>query len=178
MNKIFVSIAAAGILVAGAFVSSTIVGDQAVAQTTGLQVVEGADDERPDVPRPGDILDDVLADLVADGTLDQGDADAVKAAVEAKHEEVRAAVDAWREEHPGRFERGFKRGFALGGLLEDGVIDAAELAELPDDHPFNDPDGPAAEFLADGQLTEDELHQIGEQLRERWAGDRRFSTDA
>jgi hypothetical protein len=178
MNKIFVSIVAAGILVAGAFGASTIVGNQAVAQTTDLQTVGAADGERPDVPRPGDILDEVLADLVADGTLDQGDADAVRAAVEAKHEEVRAELDSWREEHPGRFERGFNRGFALGGLLEDGVIDATELAELPDDHPFNDPNGPAAEFLADGQLTADELHQIGEQRRERWAGDRSSSADA
>jgi hypothetical protein len=178
MNKIFVSIAAAGILVAGAFAASTIVDSSALAQTTEVPVVEVPADERPDIPKPGDILDEVLGDLVADGTLDQGDADAVKAALEAKHEEVRAQLEAWRDDHPGRLERGFKHGFALGGLLEDGVIDAAELAELPDDHPFNDPDGPAAKFLADGQLTEDELHQIGDQLRERWAGDRGASTDA
>ncbi len=178
MKKIFVSIAAAGVLVAGAFAASTIVDGPALAQIAEAPGAETAPDERPDFPKPGDIIDEVLTDLVADGTLDQGDADAVDAAFEARHEEVRGEVEAWREDNPGRFERGFKRGFAMGGLLEDGVIDATELAELPDDHPFNDPDGPAADFLADGQLTEDELQQIREQHHERRAGDRSASTDA
>ncbi len=72
--------------------------------------------------------------------------------------------EQWREENPGRFERGFRRGFRLGGLLEDGVIDAAEIAALPDDHPLKDPNGPAAEYLDDGQLTADELSQLREEL--------------
>ncbi|MGB5656327.1 MAG: hypothetical protein WBN35_06920 [Acidimicrobiia bacterium] len=178
MKKIFVSIAAAGVLVAGAFAASTIVDGPALAQATEAPAAEAPTDVRPDFPKPGEILDEVLGDLVADGTLEQGDADAVKAAVEARHAEARAGMEAWRQENPGRFERGFKRGFALGGLLEDGVIDATELADLPDDHPLNDPDGPAAEFLTDGRLTEDELKQLGEQLHERRAGDRVSSTDA
>jgi hypothetical protein len=178
MKKIFVSIAAAGVLVAGAFAASTIVNGPALAQTTEAPTAEVPADERPDFPKPGEILDEVLGDLVADGTLDQGDADAVKAALGARHEEVRAEMEAWRADNPGRFERGFKRGFAMGGLLEDGAIDAAELAELPNGHPLNDPDGPAAEYLTDGQLTEDELKQLGEQLHERRAGDRISSTDA
>ena len=178
MKTIFVSIAAAGVLVAGAFTASTMVDGAALAQTTETPSTEAPAEERPDFPKPGEILDEVLGDLVADGTLDQVDADAVKTALEARHEEVRAEIEAWREENPGRFERGFKRGFAMGGLLEDGVIDATELAELPDDHPLNDPDGPAAEFLSDGQLTEDELKQLGEQLRERRTADRSSSTDA
>lgn len=178
MNRIFVSIAAAGVLVAGAFIASSIVDGAALAQTTETPVAEAPAADRPDFPRPGDILDEVLGDLVADGTLDQGDADAVRSALEARHEEVHAEMEAWREENPGRFERGFRRGFAIGGLLEDGVIDAAELAELPDDHPLKDPDGPAAEFLTDGQLTEDELSQLRERLHERRAGDRSASTDA
>ena len=181
MKKIFVSIAAAGVLVAGAFAASTVVESQALAQTavtTAVETDEAEAADRPGFARPGDILDKVLGDLVAEGTLDQGEADAVKTALEAGHEEVRAEMEAWREANPGRFERGFKRGFAMGGLLEDGVIDAAELAELPDDHPLNDPDGPAAEFLTDGQLTEDELKQLGEQLHERRAGDRTSSTNA
>lgn len=173
MKKIFVSMAAAGVLVAGAFVASTIVDGQAIAQTIDEPAVE-----RPDIPNPGDILDEVLSDLVTDGTLDQGEADAVKDALETKHEEVRARIDEWREDNPGRFERGFKRGFAMGGVLEDGVIDASELAELPDDHPFRGPDGPAAKFLDDGELSEDELRQLGQQFRERHAPDRSVSTDA
>jgi len=178
MKRIFVSIAAAGVLVAGAFAASTIVNGPALAQTTETPTAAAPAADRPDFPRPGDILDEVLGDLVGDGTLDQGDADAVRTALEARHEEVRAEMEAWREENPGRFERGFRRGFAMGGLLEDGVIDTAELAELPDDHPSKDPDGPAAEFLIDGQLTEDELSHLGERLHEHRAGDRSPSTDA
>jgi len=173
MKKIFVSIAAAGVLVAGAFAASTIVDGQALAQTADEPAAE-----RPDIPKPGNILDEVLSDLVEDETLDQGQADAVKAALAARHEEVRAEIDEWRQDHPGRFERGFARGFAMSDLLEDGVIDAGELAELPDDHPLKDPDGPAAEFLDDGELSDDELRQLGEQRRERHIDDRSTSTNA
>lgn len=181
MKKIFVSIAAAGVLVAGAFAASTVVEGQALAQTTAPAAVESDEapgDARPDFPKPGDILEEVLGDLVAAGTLEQGEADAVQAALEARHEEVRSEIEAWREANPGQFERGFKRGISMGGLLEDGVIDADELAELPDDHPLKDADGPASEYLADGQLTEDELKQLGDQFRQRRSGDRGASTDA
>ena len=181
MKKIFVSITAAGVLVAGAFAASTIVGTPAEAQVAANAAIETDEVEvpaRPGSAGPGAILDEVLGDLVADGTLDQGEADAVKAALEAKHAEVRAEMEAWRDENPGRFERGFKRGFGMGGMLEDGVIDAAELAELPDDHPLKDADGPAAEYLADGQLTEAELKAMGEEFHQRRGGDRSASTDA
>jgi len=181
MKKIFVSIAAAGVLVAGAFAASTVVESPALAQTAVPTAVESDEVEaadRPDFAKPGEILDEVLGDLVTNGTLDQSESDAVKAALEARHEEVRAEMEAWREENPGRAERGSNRGFGMGGLLEDGVIDADELAELPDDHPLKDADGPAASYLADGQLTEDELKQMGEQFRQRRAGDRSASTDA
>lgn len=181
MKKIFVSIAAAGVLAAGAFAASTVVESPALAQvamTTATEADDVQTNGRPDFARPGEILDEVLGDLVTEGTLDQRQADAVKAALEAKHEEVRAEMEAWREANPGRFERGFKRGFAMGGLLEDGVIDANELAELPDDHPFKDADGPAADYLADGQLTEDELQQMGEQFHRHRVGDRSASTDS
>ncbi|MEA3511914.1 MAG: hypothetical protein U9R51_10810 [Actinomycetota bacterium] len=169
MKKIFVSIAAAGVLVAGAFAASTIVDGQATAQAIDEPAVE-----RPDIPKPGDILDEVLADLVADDTLAQGEAEAVKAALEARHEEVRAQLDEWRENNPGRAERDA----AMDGMLEDGVIDADELAQLPDDHPFNDPDGPAAEFLDDGELSADDLRELGDHRRAPHGGDRRPTRDA
>jgi hypothetical protein len=168
MKKIFVSIAAAGVLVAGAFAASTIVDGQAIAQTVDEPTVE-----RPDIPKPEEILDEVLADLVANDTLDQSEADAVRAALEAKHEEVRAQLDELRPEDPGRAERAA----AMDEMLEDGVLDADELAELPDDHPFNDPDGPAAEFLSDGELSADELQELGDR-RPRHGGDRRPPRDA
>ncbi|MCL1692837.1 MAG: hypothetical protein M3096_04060 [Actinomycetia bacterium] len=168
MKKIFVSIAAAGVLVAGAFAASMIVDGQAIAQTIDEPAVE-----RPDIPKPEDILDEVLADLVADDTLDQGQANAVKAALETRHEEARVQRDEWREDNPGRAERDP----AIAGMLEDGVIDEDELAELPDDHPFNDTNGPAAEFLDDGELSADELRELGGHRRPPHDADRRPPRD-
>ncbi|MFB3099394.1 MAG: hypothetical protein ACE1ZX_05090, partial [Acidimicrobiia bacterium] len=52
----------------------------------------------------------------------------------------------------------------------DGVIDAAEIAALPDDHPLKDPNGPAAEYLDDGQLTADEMSQLREELHAKKGG--------
>ena len=53
MKKIFVSIAAAGVLVAGALTASTIVNGPALAQTTEAPAAEAPADVRPDFPRPG-----------------------------------------------------------------------------------------------------------------------------
>jgi hypothetical protein len=43
---------------------------------------------------------------------------------------------------------------------------------------LKDPNGPAAEFLGDGEISKDELSQLGDQLHERRAADRSNSTDA
>ena len=58
-----------------------------------------------------------------------------------------------------------RAGWQIAEMLEDGVIDATELAELPEGHPLADPQGPAADYLDDGQLTEDELAELRSQLR-------------
>ncbi len=167
MRNALTAVIAPGVLVAGAFVATAIVGNQVSAQEAPS---EDSAVERPDHPGSGEVLDEVLSGLVDDGVIDQGQADAVAAALRAKGEELREQREQWREENPGRFERGFKRGFRLGGLLEDGVIDAAEIAALPDDHPLKDPNGPAAEYLDDGQLTADELSQLREELHAKKGG--------
>lgn len=174
MRKTLTALLAALVLVAGAFVATAIVGGAATAQED-----QSTDQERPDVPNRGEIVEDVLGDFVADGTLSQAEADAIAAALVARAEEVREEIRQWHEENPGsgRFGRGFKRGFHLGGLLEDGVIDSDELAELPDDHPLKDPDGPAAEYLDDGQLTTDELHELRQELHEQRKAEREARTE-
>jgi hypothetical protein len=161
LKKTLTALLAALVLVAGAFIATTIAGGAATAQTTENV---STDQERPDFPKRGEMLDEVLADLVTDDVINQGQADQIAAALKAKAEEVRAEMQQWREEHPGRFERGFRRGFRLGGLLEDGVIDSDEIAELPDDHPLKDPNGPAAKYLDDDQLTMEELQQLRQEL--------------
>ncbi len=170
MKKILVSLAAAAVLVAGIATASVISGSSAEAQeaTTDEESTDG------DRPRHGSAIEDVLADLVEAGEITQAQSDTITAALEEKREELKAN----RPEGEGRRGRGFGRGGPRGNLaelLEDGVIDAAELAELPEGHPLTDPDGPFAEALEDGEITEDELQEIrGERQGHRRD---RFGTD-
>ncbi len=156
MRRIITAAAAAGLLVAGAFVATTITSDSASAQVIEAQV----DETQTDTERPerGAHVVEVLDTLVADGTLTQAQADAVQEALAAKAEELRAEREERRAERQAARE-------VVREMLEDGVIDAGELAELGDDHPFNDPDGRFAEAAADGQITEEELKEIAQEHR-------------
>ncbi len=162
MKRTLTAVLAAGILVAGAFAVTALVGGVATAQEEPAE-----HPAPPDLPRAGELVDQVLADLVAEDVISQQQADAVAEALSARLEEVKEELGEWREER--REWRREHRGriFRLGALLEDGVIDADELAELGEDHPFNDPDGPAAEYLDDGQLTAEEVRAIVQALREQ-----------
>lgn len=103
------------------------------AQTDGTeQTDEGATDES-DRPERGAFLEDALAPLVEDGTIDQGQADAVIAAIEEARPEGFGK---------GRHARHHGRHVAMEGVTDLLGIDAAELREL----------------LADGQT----LAEIGE----------------
>lgn len=157
MRKIVTSLVAGGLLVAAAFGTAVLTGGTASAQdepstTAATSTTEAT--ERP--PRPHEVLDGVLEDLVAAGTITQSQADAITAALEAE-------VEALREEYPHLGHRGFGRGFRLGALLDDGVIDADELAELPEDHPLRSVD----ESILEGGITTDELEDLREQFREQ-----------
>ena len=158
MSRLVASLAAVAVLLAGAFAVSLVGDEPAAAQTTETEAPEAP--ERPDREA---ILDEVLGELVADSTITQAQADAVKEALVAKHEELQAEREARREERQAQREQ-------VREFLEDGVIDAGELAELGDDHPFNDPEGPFAEYLDDGQLTEDELRELRQEHGRRGFG--------
>ena len=166
MKTILASIAAAGVLVVGAFAAGVITDSPATAQTVGPTVAEDGERVGP--------LEEVLDGLVADGTLSQAQADEVEARLRAAHEELKEERQERREER--REERQERREerredrAQIRDYLEDGVIDADELAELGDDHPFNDPDGPFADAVADGELTADELRSVVDELREERRG--------
>ena len=153
------AIVAAAVLVAGALIAVTV-----TPAGAGARVPEGERDlpaiERSRAERDG-VLSGVLAALVADGTLDQAQADAVDT----------ARRDAAAQRRPLRraARRGAQAGYRLGRLLADDVIDADELLTLRDDHPLRDPDGPASAYLDDGRLTLDELRSI----RAEWKSARR-----
>jgi hypothetical protein len=145
MNRLIASVAAVAVLLAGAFAVSLVGDDPALAQVTDTET-ESA------VEHPGReaVLDEVLGGLVTDGTITQAQADAVKEALQAKGEERMAEREARRAEREADREQ-------IREFLEDGVIDSGELAQLGDDHPLNDPDGPLADALEDGELTQEEL---------------------
>ena len=151
MKKLIATTAAAGVLVAGAFVASTVATNPADAQVPD-SITEQLDTTQQERPDRGAIFDEVIEGLVADGTIDSGQADAIKEAFEAKRDEI-------DEEFGPRPERGrgFHRG-ALRGLLADDVITQAEIDALPDDHPLRTGESPLSELLEDdGQITREEL---------------------
>jgi hypothetical protein len=168
MKKLIATTAAAGILVAGVFVASNVTAAPASAQTAGTPTVESS--ERPDRPDRGQIFDDVMDGLVADGTIDQGQADAIRDAFSDKRAEIGEEFGP----RPDR-GRGFQRG-ALRGLMADGVITAEEIAALPEDHPLRTGDSPLSELLEDdGQITQDEFDAFRE---EHGSAGRRQQDDA
>ncbi len=151
MRKIIVSIAAAGMLVTGAFVASAVTGSEASAQTDEAPAV--TDEVRR--PHGGAALDEVLADLVADGTLDQSQADAVKDALVAKHDEM-------KEKFGDRRDRRNEIKEAIEGWLEDGAITPDEIEAFDGDLPMFE-NGPLADALDDGRITQAEWEAIAEQ---------------
>lgn len=146
-RKVMAAITAGAILV-GAGVAASMV---SAPQVASAQESDGTGEEGGLLYKGLAILEEVLAGLVDDGTIDESQADAIVAAVEAKAEEIRAEREARRE---------LMRQFA-----EDGVFTADELAQLGEDHPFNDPDGPYAEAAADGELTLEEIRRIRQHPR-------------
>lgn len=96
------------------------------------------------------LLDKVLKELVADGTIDQAQADAITTKLKAERDAFRADLQAKRE--AAKAVRAQIREF-----LKDGVITADELAQLPADNPLRNLD----KLLDDGKITLDELRQLG-----------------
>jgi hypothetical protein len=140
-SKILTATVAGGLLV-GAGLIGSIVSAPLVASAQENDAT-ATTEHRGLIHRGLEFLDSVLADLVGDGTIDQSQADAITAAVQAKAEAAQAEGQAQRQ--------------LIKGFLEDGVITADELAQLPEGSLLTDPDGPFADALADGKITAEEL---------------------
>lgn len=98
----------------------------------------------------GGLLDEVLTELVDAGTITQAQADAITEALTAKAEDKHAEFEAQRQAWRAMAEQ-------IRTFLEDGVISADEIAQLPDDNPFSS----LQDILADGQITLEELESVG-----------------
>lgn len=110
-----------------------LVGAQTDDTTTDDSTTDDTGAEESERPEAGEFLADALAPLVEDGTIDQGQADAVISAIQE------AKPDGFGQGRHGRHHGAHVAGEAVTDLLG---IDAAELREL----------------LADGQT----LAEIGE----------------
>ena len=138
-NKIIAAAVAGGLLVGAGFLTTVVSAPSVASAQEETDEAQGHGFFR----RGLDILSEVLSDLVSDGTIDQSQADAVTDGVQAKAEEIKIEREALHE--------------LIKSFLEDGVITAAEAAQLPEDHPFN---GDAFdEAWEDGELTMEEIRE-------------------
>ncbi len=132
MRRLVIVVAAGALLLIGA--TSVLAAPAANGPVTVVQAALG---------NAGGVLSDVLDELVGNGTITQTQADAIEQAVEDKRAEIQAERERLREQ--------------MQTFLEDGVLSADELAQLPEDHPLRNLD----QYLEDGQLTQDELRALG-----------------
>jgi hypothetical protein len=136
-SKIAAAALAGGLLVGAGLVTSVI------SSPAAALAQEETDDGGP-IPRIIGFLDEVLDDLIGDGTITEEQADAIVAAAEEKAEEVKNDVRERRE--------------MVRSLLEDDVLTEEEAADLPNDHwllsdRFD-------EGWEDGELTRDEIDDV------------------
>ena len=94
-----------------------------------------------------DLLDEVLADLVATGTITQAQSDAITQALAQAITDRQADLEQQREQAEAEWAQ-------MKGFLEDGVITQDEVNELPEDSPFREVFNSIAQ---DGQITLDQL---------------------
>jgi hypothetical protein len=143
-KKLLTAIVAATILVAAGVATAAITSPGvASAQEDPEESTEETND-RP-FKDHSSILEDVLSDLVADGIIDQSQADAILEALESKAAELRSEAQNLRG--------------LISGFLEDGVITTEELDQLPDVFPFNNLESIFGDALDDGELTQDEFSE-------------------
>ena len=102
-----------------------------------------------DMAAPGQLLDDVLTDLVASGTITQAQADAINDALDQAVADKQAEFEADRQQMEQTWEQ-------IQSFLEDGVITSDEIAQLPEGNPLSN----LEDILADGQITQEELDSV------------------
>lgn len=138
-NKILAALVAGGLLVGAGFVTSFV----SSPGTASAQEDSAQEDGNEAGIRLFGFLEGVLNDLVNEGTIDQGQADAIVSAAQSKAEEIKEERQALHE--------------LFKSLIEDGVLTEDEATQLPDDHfVFNDGFDEAWE---DGELTVEEIRE-------------------
>ena len=135
MRKSVAALTAGALIIGGAAVASAQTDDTAPTDDTpAVQLHE----------RRGEHISEFFADMVEDGVISQDQADQMTAELETRAEERIAE----REERKAAFDAAW----------DDGVLTLAEIEELGADR-FLAEDGPFADALADGELTQEELEE-------------------
>lgn len=107
--------------------------------------------------RVGGLLDEVLGELVSEGVITQDQSDTITERLEARHAEKREEMQARRAEMEARREEMRAVAQQLRGFLEDEVITADEVAQLPD----GELKTALEALLADGDITVERLREMG-----------------
>lgn len=158
-QKILVAAVAGGLMVGAGFVTAAI-SSPGVASAQDDSQDSAEETNVGPFKNHGSVLEDVLSDLVEGGTIDQGQADAIVEALDAKTAEIRTAAQDLRG--------------LIAWLFEDGVLTAEELEQLPDVFPFNQLERVFGDALDDGELTLEEFHEAFPQPKrgQFWSGAR------
>ena len=93
----------------------------------------------------GGVLEEVLSDLVTDGTITQDQSEAITAALEEKKEEMAEQRQQLREQ--------------LDSFWEDDVLTTEEIEQLPFADRLLEAEA-LSEMLEDGQITSEEMEEI------------------
>lgn len=139
------------LLVAGATVAAaapSLVGISPAAQS--LDDSDVSEFGRAGHARPGALVEDVLADLVAQGVITQDQSDAITEAIATRVEDQRAEFEARRDQMRATFVQ-------IRGFLDDGVITQDEIDQLPADNPLRTVFDSIAR---DGQVTVEQLREL------------------
>jgi polyhydroxyalkanoate synthesis regulator phasin len=146
MKKTILGALVGVMMFAGAAIAVAQTSEDSTTESTTTTTTEDTTSTGGRFGHRGEVLQGVLDDLVADGTLTQAQADAVTAGLEAAKAERFAAREEMRA--------------AMEEAWSDGALTEEELSVLPDGGSrLTDPDGPLAEYWEDGQITQEELDE-------------------
>ncbi|MFP3882565.1 MAG: hypothetical protein ACLFRT_07710 [Actinomycetota bacterium] len=153
-TKILASFLAGGLVVGAGF--ATLV----ISAPGTAQAHEATPEDAEDRPLAGPFwfIEEVLDQVVEDGTITSDQADAIVDAASAKVTELKEQRRERLEDTRRHLRHGFRGGFRLGALLDDGGVDESEYEDLGENHPLKRVD--VDEYLDDGLITPEELREI------------------
>ncbi len=127
-KRVFIPVAVLAVLLLGA----------------GAVALAGSDEEAGKGVRahPGRVVEEVLGELVADGTITQAQSDAILTAIKDRAAEIAEDLETMRER--------------LGSFWDDGVLTRDEIGQLPFSDRILEAEG-VADALEDDEITTEEL---------------------